>query len=96
MAKALRELADAGELPSGCVVRRGTIGDVAPSEARTRSSTLMFSSTSKDVAELEIAASRVRPDGHLIVLAPAHQFLSARSMPRSGTIVVIPNTMRDA
>ena len=41
----------------------------------TRSSTWTSSSTSRTIAPSSLAADRLRPGGHLIVLAPAHQWL---------------------
>lgn len=67
---------DDGELPGCCRMRVGTLADL---EAREEFDTILYMDViehiAEDRAELERAAARLRPGGHLIVLSPAHQWL---------------------
>jgi SAM-dependent methyltransferase len=66
----------AGDLPDCCRMRIGTLADIEDEE---RFDTILYMDVlehiADDRAELELAADRLRPGGHLIVLAPAHPWL---------------------
>lgn len=66
----------AGALPRGC---RVAVGTLAESDPGTRYDTVLYIDVLEhiddDAAELAAAAQHLAPDGNLIVLAPAHQFL---------------------
>jgi SAM-dependent methyltransferase len=66
----------AGELPGACRVVVGTLGDVADEPPFD---TLLYMDVLEhiedDRAELARAGGRLKPGGHLVVLAPAHQWL---------------------
>ncbi|QQP92903.1 class I SAM-dependent methyltransferase (plasmid) [Skermanella sp. TT6] len=72
----LRRSVDAGRLPDRCRVVTGTVADLG---AEDRFDTVLYIDVLEhiedDRAELARAAARLEPGGHLIVLAPAHQFL---------------------
>jgi SAM-dependent methyltransferase len=65
-----------GELPETCRVLVGTIEGI---EESLRFNTVFYIDVlehiADDAAELNCAASHLAPDGNLVVLAPAHQFL---------------------
>jgi SAM-dependent methyltransferase len=65
-----------GELPHCCEPRIGTVADLDDSE---RFDTILYMDVlehiADDRAELASAADHLREGGHLIVLAPAHQWL---------------------
>jgi SAM-dependent methyltransferase len=65
-----------GELPETCRVLVGTIESV---EETARFNTVFYIDVlehiADDAAELNCAASHLAPNGNLVVLAPAHQFL---------------------
>jgi SAM-dependent methyltransferase len=65
-----------GELPDCCEIRIGTLADVDEQE---RFDTILYMDVlehiADDQAELAGAAERLFPGGHLVVLAPAHQWL---------------------
>ena len=76
LAEGIRRAQDVREIPSTCDVRVGTLADVSAHE--------MFDSVvyvdvlehiEDDRAEVARAAAHLKPDGHLMVLAPAHQYL---------------------
>jgi SAM-dependent methyltransferase len=66
----------AGELPDCCQMRLGTLADIDEQELFD---TILYMDVLEhiddDRTELELAADRLRPGGHLVVLAPAHQWL---------------------
>lgn len=66
----------ASDLPAGCVTRTGVLADMDPAE---KFDTILYIDVlehiSDDNDELDRAASMLRPGGHLVVLAPAHQWL---------------------
>jgi SAM-dependent methyltransferase len=66
----------AGDLPDCCRMRIGTLADIEDEE---RFDTILYMDVlehiADDRAELELAVDRLRPGGHLIVLAPAHPWL---------------------
>jgi 2-polyprenyl-3-methyl-5-hydroxy-6-metoxy-1,4-benzoquinol methylase len=66
----------AGDLPDCCRLRLGTLADLDDGEAFD---TVLYMDVlehiADDRAELELAADRLRPGGHLVVLAPAHPWL---------------------
>jgi SAM-dependent methyltransferase len=65
-----------GELPDCCRMRVGTLADLDEGD---RFDTILYMDVLEHIAddrgELELAANRLRTGGHLIVLAPAHQWL---------------------
>jgi hypothetical protein len=65
-----------GELPETCRVLVGTIESI---DAALRFNTVFYIDVlehiADDAAELNYAAGHLTPDGNLVVLAPAHQFL---------------------
>ncbi|HVC56241.1 MAG TPA: class I SAM-dependent methyltransferase [Stellaceae bacterium] len=69
----------AGSLPLRCHVVAGTIASIAPG---ARFDTILYIDVlehiADDVAELAGARRHLAPEGHLIVLAPAHGFLFSR------------------
>jgi SAM-dependent methyltransferase len=66
----------AGQLPAACAARLGTLADLAPQECFDA---LLYVDVLEHIAddrqELHRAAAHLSPGGHLIVVAPAHQFL---------------------
>jgi SAM-dependent methyltransferase len=76
LADQLHSAAGAGELPDCCRISIGTLSDLSEHE---RFDTILYMDVlehiADDRAELEMAAGHVEPGGHLIVLAPAHQWL---------------------
>jgi 2-polyprenyl-3-methyl-5-hydroxy-6-metoxy-1,4-benzoquinol methylase len=67
---------DRGELPASCHVFNGTVDTLASAE---RFDTILYMDViehiAEDAAELQRAADHLTPQGRLVVLAPAHQFL---------------------
>jgi SAM-dependent methyltransferase len=65
-----------GDLPAACEVAVGTLETLPEGEAFD---TILYIDVLEhiedDRAELERAAGRLRPGGHVVVLSPAHQFL---------------------
>ena len=65
-----------GELPDCCQVRIGTLADL---DEQDHHDTILYMDVLEHIAddrtELELAASQLTPGGHLVVLAPAHQWL---------------------
>ncbi len=65
-----------GELPDCCHVRIGTLADL---DEENHYDTILYMDVLEHIAddhrELTLAASQLAPGGHLIVLAPAHQWL---------------------
>jgi SAM-dependent methyltransferase len=76
LADQLDSAAGAGELPDCCRVSIGTLSDLSEHD---RFDTILYMDVLEhiedDRAELERAARQLEPGGHLIVLAPAHQWL---------------------
>jgi SAM-dependent methyltransferase len=68
--------AERGELPSECEVRLGTLADL-PDEEKFQ--TILYIDVLEhiedDQGEVQRAAKHLAPGGHLIVLAPAHNWL---------------------
>jgi len=66
----------AGDLPPTCRVIAGTIASIKPTD---RFDTVLYIDVLEhigdDAGELAAAAGALAPGGHLVVLAPAHQFL---------------------
>ena len=66
----------AGELPDCCEARIGTLADLNDGD---RFDTILYMDVlehiADDRAELARAADQLRPGGHLVVLAPAHEWL---------------------
>jgi hypothetical protein len=76
MAERLQDAVARGELPACCQARAGTVRDL-PNE--TRFDAILYvdvlEHVQDDAAELRAAAGALRPEGALIVLAPAHGWL---------------------
>jgi SAM-dependent methyltransferase len=76
MSDRLRQAVDTGRLPPHCRVVTGTLTDL---DAADRFDTILYIDVLEHIEddrdELARAAARLAPGGHLIVLAPAHQFL---------------------
>jgi SAM-dependent methyltransferase len=76
LADRLVEAIGAGELPDCCRPRIGTLADL---EEPDLFDTILYMDVlehiTDDQSELELAAERLHAGGHLIVLAPAHQWL---------------------
>lgn len=66
----------AGEMPSNCDVRVGTLSDIAQEQ---KFSTILYIDVMEhiedDRTEMVRAATHLEDGGYLVVLAPAHQFL---------------------
>jgi SAM-dependent methyltransferase len=76
LADRLRAAIGNNDLPDCCRMRIGTLADL--DEGATYDTILymdVLEHIADDRAELELAADRLRAGGHLIVLAPAHQWL---------------------
>ena len=76
LARRITERIKHGELPETCRVLVGTIESI---EETSRFDTVFYIDVlehiADDAAELNCAASHLAPDGNLVVLAPAHQYL---------------------
>jgi SAM-dependent methyltransferase len=76
LADHLLSAAGAGALPDCCRIRVGTLSDLSEHD---QFDTILYMDVLEhiedDRAELERAARHLEPGGHLIVLAPAHQWL---------------------
>ncbi len=76
LAAQLRLRLDRGECPSFCEVRIGTLDGLA---ADDRFDSLIYLDVMEhiedDIAEFCAAVHHLKPGGHLVVLAPAHQWL---------------------
>ncbi|WP_158046818.1 class I SAM-dependent methyltransferase [Skermanella pratensis] len=76
MSDRLRQAVDRGRLPPHCRVLTGTLSDLG---AADQFDTILYIDVLEHIEddrdELARAAARLAPGGHLIVLAPAHQFL---------------------
>ncbi|UEM19787.1 class I SAM-dependent methyltransferase [Skermanella mucosa] len=76
MSDRLRQAVDTGRLPAHCRVLTGTLTDLG---AADQFDTILYIDVLEHIEddrdELARAAARLAPGGHLIVLAPAHQFL---------------------
>lgn len=75
MAQDISERIEAGVLPPVCEVRIGVIDSVAERDFSAIVYIDVLVHIEHDAAELVKAAERLAPGGHLVVLAPAHQFL---------------------
>ena len=76
MFQQLRRMAENGELERTCLVRAGTIEDLDPGESFDSILYIdVLEHIDDDRRELEKAAQHLAPNGHLIVVAPAHQSL---------------------
>ncbi len=76
MAAALARRIEAGGLPACCRAVCGTVADLPPAERFDAVAYIdVLEHVEADAAELAAAAARLRPGGHLIVLAPAHRWL---------------------
>ena len=76
LARRIAERITLGELPESCRVLVGTIESI---DETSRFNTVFYIDVlehiADDAAELNYAAGHLAPDGDLVVLAPAHQFL---------------------
>lgn len=76
LASRITERIAVGELPETCRVLVGTVQSI---EETLRFNTVFYIDVlehiADDAAELNCAAGHLAPDGNLVVLAPAHQFL---------------------
>ncbi len=76
LADRLRLAISDGELPDCCRMKIGTVADL---DDRDRFDTILYMDVLEhiedDRAEMALAADRLRPGGHLVVLSPAHQWL---------------------
>ncbi len=76
LARRIAERITLGELPESCRVLVGTIESI---DETSRFNTVFYIDVlehiADDAAELNYAAGHLAPDGNLVVLAPAHQFL---------------------
>ena len=72
----MREAQKAGEIPSHCEIRRGSLIDL-PTDAKFDSIVYIdvLEHIELDRAELENAAKHLAPNGRIIVLSPAHNWL---------------------
>ncbi len=65
-----------GELPDCCQVQIGTLADLPEHECFD---TILYMDVLEHIAddrgELALAAAHLKPGGHIVVLAPAHQWL---------------------
>ena len=76
MCQKLRQMAERGELEKNCVVRVGTIENLNPAELFDSILYIdVLEHIKDDRRELEKAVHHLEPNGHLIVLAPAHPSL---------------------
>lgn len=76
MRQKLRQMAERGELGKNCIVREGTIENLDPAESFDCILYIdVLEHIKDDRRELENAIQHLEPNGHLIVLAPAHQSL---------------------
>ena len=76
MGQRLRQMAERGELERNCVVRVGTVADLDPAESFDSILYIdVLEHIKDDRIELEKALHHLEPNGHLIVVAPAHQSL---------------------
>jgi SAM-dependent methyltransferase len=76
LAAHIRQANASGTLPRGCQIITGTLADI---DAGSQYDTILYIDVLEhigdDAAELANAAAHLVPRGHLVVLAPAHQFL---------------------
>jgi SAM-dependent methyltransferase len=64
-----------GQLPQMCKVLTGTLDDAGQEQFDTILYIDVLEHIEQDRAQVAQAASRLRPNGRLIILSPAHQFL---------------------
>lgn len=76
LASRIRQAVEAGELGGSCRVRVGTLADLDPGD---RFDTILYVDVLEhiedDRGEVAAAVDRLRPDGALAVLSPAHEWL---------------------
>jgi SAM-dependent methyltransferase len=75
MAEQITQRISARDLPAICEARVGTIDDIGEQDFSAVLYIDVLEHIRNDREELAKAAERVRPDGRVIVLAPAHQWL---------------------
>lgn len=75
LARRVRERVRSGELPPSVEVRVGTVEDVAEERFDAVLYVDVLEHIPDDRAEAARASLRLRPGGHLVVLAPAHPWL---------------------
>lgn len=76
LAARIEQLVELGQLGANCTVQATTLARLSPSK---RFDTILYIDVlehiADDRAELAEAARRLSPEGHLVVLSPAHQWL---------------------
>jgi 2-polyprenyl-3-methyl-5-hydroxy-6-metoxy-1,4-benzoquinol methylase len=76
MTREIEKAIEAGELPSICEARNGSLNDLSGDE---KFDTIIYIDVlehiEKDGDELKLAARNLKNGGYLVVLSPAHQFL---------------------
>ena len=76
LAEDIRRKRHSGEIPPTCEIVNGTLEDIDPTN---RFDTIVYIDVLEhipsDGAEMRLAAERLAPGGHLVVLSPAHQYL---------------------
>lgn len=76
LADRIRAAITEGELPDCCRMKIGTVADLDETD---RFDTILYMDVLEHIAddadEMKLAADRLAPGGHLIVLSPAHQWL---------------------
>lgn len=100
----LKRRHDAGQIPRHCEARQGGLGVLEPKD---RFDTILYVDVLEhipdDRAEMAAAAAHLTPRGHLIVVAPAHQFLFTefdraighyRRYSRASLLALTPRTLR--
>jgi SAM-dependent methyltransferase len=72
----LTRLIESGELPGFCEAKGGVLADLA---SDFRADTILYVDVlehiEEDEGEIKLAASHLRPGGHIVVLSPAFRFL---------------------
>ena len=90
LAERLRQSQRDGRILRSCEVKTGRLSDLSPDR---HFDTILYIDVLEhildDRAEVTRAARHLAPGGHLVVLAPAHQRLSPRSMRLSATTDVM-------
>jgi SAM-dependent methyltransferase len=76
MAKVLAEIVDQGQLPTPCRARCGDVSSLSDDEIFDVALYMdVLEHIEDDRAELERVARHLAPDGRIVVLSPAHQWL---------------------
>ncbi len=76
MQQILREKISAGSLPRNCLLKEGTVAELPDEDLYDCIIYIdVLEHIPKDAHEMELASLRLKPDGHLIILSPAFNFL---------------------